>query len=133
MDGQVALLAADLLKALGADFTTVRQVRTGEGEIVTLEPAQKVLHGIHYVTAAERERLREALKPTPQPTVAASKDALPPYLDPSPKYYSATLEAPVSAWMALYTHVRFTTRSTAHKLPLHGPLKKHHSSQAKSP
>ena len=132
VDGQVALLAADLLKALGADFTTVRQVRTGEGEIVTLEPAQKVLHGIHYVTAAERDRLREALKPTPQPTVAASKDALPPYLDPSHKYYSDTLEAAVSAWMALYTDRGFKKRSHGHKLQIKSWLKKHRPDKVKS-
>lgn len=132
VDGQVALLAADLLKALGADYTTVRQVRTAEEEIVTLEPAQRVLHGIHYVTAAERDRLREAFKPTPQPTTAASEGALPPYLDSSHKYYSDTLEAAVSAWMALYADRGFKKRSHGHKLQIKSWLKKHRPDKVKS-
>ena len=132
VDGPVALLPADLVKALGADYTTVRQVRTAEEEIVTLEPAQRVLHGVHFVTASERDRFREALESTLQSTVAASTVALPPYLDPSHEYYSDTLEAAVNAWMALYADGGFEKRSHGHKLQIKSWLKKHRPDKVKS-
>ena len=132
VDGQVALLSADLLKALGADFTTVRQVRTAEEEIVTLELAQKVLHGVHYVTASERDRFREALKSTAQSTAGESEDASPPYLDSSHDYYSDALEAAISAWMALYADGGFKEKTIGHKLQIKRWLKKHRPAKVKS-
>ena len=131
-DGAVDLLPSDLLKALGADHTKVRKVRTADGDIVALDSIQKVMHGVHYVTAAERDRFEEALKPTPQPTAAASEDALPPYLDSSHKYYSFTLEAAVSAWLAQYADGGFKEKSLGHKLQIEGWLKKHRSDKVKS-
>ncbi len=120
-----SLLPSDLLKALVADCTQVRRVRTKDGDILVLDPIQEVMRGLHFVTAAERDRLQEALKPTPQPTAAASKGALPPYLDSSHKYYSDTLEAAVSAWLALYADGGFKKRSHGHKLQIKSWLKKH--------
>lgn len=124
-DEAVDLLPSDLLKALGADHTKVRKVRTADGDIVALDSTQDVMHGLHYVTAAERDRFEEALKPSPQPTVAASKDALPPYLDRSHDYYSDALEAAVSVWVALYADGGFKKKSLAHKDQIKSWLKKH--------
>jgi len=131
-DGQVELLPTDLLKALNSQYTEVRQVKTADGDVVVLDSTRKVMRGDHFVTAAERDRLQEALKPTPQPTAAASEDALPPYLDSSHKYYSATLEAAVSAWLAQYADGGFKEKSLGHKLQIEGWLKKHRSDKVKS-
>ena len=124
-DKAVDLLPSDLLKAFNSEYTEVRQVKTANGDVVVLDSSQKVMRGDHFVTVAERDRLREALKPTPQPTAAASKGALPPYLDSSHKYYSDTLEAAVSAWLALYADGGFKKRSHGHKLQINSWLKKH--------
>ena len=123
VDEAVDLLPSDLLKALVADHTRVRRVRTKGGDIVVLDSAQTVMRGVHFVTAAERDRLQESLKP--QPTASASEDALPPYLDSSHKYYSATLEAAVSAWLAQYADGGFKEKSLGHKLQIKSWLKKH--------
>ena len=131
-DEAVDLLPSDLLKALGADHTKVRKVRTGDGDIVALDSIQEVMHGLHYVTAAERDRFEEALKPTPQPTLAASKDASPPYLDRSHGYYSEFLGIAVSAWMALYADGGFKERSHGHKPQIKVWLKKNFPKEVKS-
>ena len=102
-DGPVELVSSDLLKALHSVDTEVRQVKTADGDSVTLDPTHNVPRGLHFVTAAERDRVREALKST----VTASEDTLPPYLDRSHKYYSYTLEAAIKAWMALYANGGF--------------------------
>ncbi len=124
-DGQVELLPTDLLKALNSQYTEVRQVKRADGDVLVLDSTRKVMRGDHFVTAAERDRVQEALKPTPQPTVASSKDASLPYLDSSHEYYSDTLEAAVSAWMALYADGGFKEKSLAHKAQIKSWLKKH--------
>jgi len=88
VDGQVELLPTDLLKALNSDYTEVRQVKTANGDVVVLDSTQEVMRGVHFVTAAERLRVQQALNPAPQPMVATSADASPPYLDPSHQYHS---------------------------------------------
>ena len=125
VDGAVDLLPSDLLKALSADHTKVRKVRTRDGDMVALDSIQEVMRSIHFVTAAERDRLQEARKSISQSTVAESKDASPPYLDSSHEYYSDTLEAAVSAWMALYADGGFKEKSLAHKAQIKSWLKKH--------
>ena len=125
VDGAVDLLPSDLLKALVADCTQVRRVRTKDGDIVVLDSIQEVMRGDHFITVAERDRLQEALKPKPQPTVAASEDASPPYLDSSHDYHSDALEAAVSAWMALYADGGFKKRSLGHKDQIKRWIKKH--------
>ncbi len=125
VDGAVDLLPSDLLKALVADRTEVHRVRTKDSDIVVLDSVQTVMRGVHFVTAAERDRVQKALKPTPIPTLAASKDSLPPYLDRSHDYYSDALEAAVSAWMALYADGGFKEKSLAHKAQIKSWLKKH--------
>jgi len=132
VDEAVELLPTDLLKALNSEYTEVRQVKTADGDVVVLDSTRKVMRGDHFVTAAERDRLQETLKPTPQPTAAASEDALPPYLDSSHKYYSVTLEAAVSAWLAQYADGGFKEKSLGHKLQIKGWLKKHRSDKVKS-
>ena len=132
VDGAVDLLPSDLLKALSADHTKVRKVRTRDGDIVALDSIQEVMRGVHFVTAAERDRVQKALKPTPLPTVAASEDASPPYLDSSHDYYSDTLEAAVSVWMALYADGGFKEKSLAHKAQIKSWLKKHRPDKVKS-
>ena len=64
-DGPVELLPSDLLKALNSEYTEVRQVTTPKGDVIELDSPQKVERGVHFVTAAERDRVLEALKPTP--------------------------------------------------------------------
>ena len=124
VDGEVDLLPSDLLKAMGADHTKIRKVRTRDGDIVALDPIQEVMHGNHFVTLAERDRLQEALKSTSQLTVAESKDALPPYLNPLHDYHSKALEAAISAWLALYADGGFKKRSGG-KAQIKSWLKKH--------
>lgn len=106
VDGAVDLLPSDLLKALVADRTQVRRVRTKDGDIVVLDPIQEVMRGFHFVTAAERDRVLETLKPA----MAASKYASPPYLDPLHQCYSETLDAAVKAWLALYVEGGFIAK-----------------------
>lgn len=132
VDEAVDLLPSDLLKALNADHTKVRKVRTRDGDIVALNSIQEVMRGVHFVTAAERDRLQEALKPTPQPTVAASKDASPPYLDRSHDYYSEFLDIAISAWIAQYADGGFKERSIGHKPQIKNWLKNHYSKQVES-
>ena len=119
-DGLVELLPTDLLKALNSEYTEVRQVKTADGDVIKLDSTQKVARGVHFVTAAERDRVLEVLKST----VAASADALPPYLDPAHQWYSETLEAAVSAWMALYANGGFKKKSLGHKAQIESWLKK---------
>ena len=125
VDGQVELLPIDLLKALSSEYTEVRQVKTADGDVIELDSPQKVMRGVHFVTAAERDRMLEALKSAPQSTVAAFGDALPPYLDPEHQWYSETLEAAVSAWMALYANGGFKKKSRGHKAQIESWLKEH--------
>jgi len=125
VDGPGELLPTDLLKALNSDYTEVRQVKTANGDVVVLDSTQRVMRGIHFVTAAERLRVQQALNPAPQPTVAASGDTLPPYLDPSHQYYSETLDAAVRAWSALYVEGRFKLKDRGHREQLEIWLKKH--------
>ena len=125
VDGQVELLPIDLLKALNSEYTEVRQVKTPKGDVIKLDSPQKVMRGVHFVTAAERDRMLEALKSAPQSTVAAFGDALPPYLDPEHQWYSETLEAAVSAWMALYANGGFKKKSRGHKAQIESWLKEH--------
>ncbi len=132
VDGAVDLLPSDLLKALVADCTKVRRVRTKDGDIVVLDSIQEVMRGDQFVTAAERDRLKEALKPTPPSTVAASNGALPPYLDPEHDYYSEFLDIAVSAWMAQYADGGFKERSLGHKPQIKSWLKKNRSKEIKS-
>ena len=127
-DGQVELLPTDLLKALNSDYTEVRQVKATDGDLVALDSPQKVERGVHFVTATERDRALEVLKPT----VAAFGDALPPYLDPEHQWYSETLEAAVSAWMAQYADGGFKERSLGHKPQIKIWLKKNRSKEIKS-
>ncbi len=125
VDGQVELLPTDLLKALNSDYTEVRQVKTANGDVVVLDSTQEVMRAVHFVTAAERLRVQQALNPAPQPTVATSGDTLPPYLDPSHQYYSETLDAAVRAWSALYVEGRFKLKDRGHREQLEIWLKKH--------
>ena len=124
-DGQVELSPTDLLKALNSDYTEVRQVTTPKGDVIELDSPQKVRRGAHFVTAAERDRVLEALKPTPQPAVTASADALTPYLDPEHQWYSEELDAAVKAWMALYADGGFKKKSLGHKEQIESWLMKH--------
>ncbi len=132
VDGAVDLLSSDLLKAMGADHTKVRKVRTRDGDIVALDSIQEVMRGLHFVTAAERNRFEEALKSTSQSTMAASKEVLTPYLDSSHDYYSEFLNIAISAWMAQYVDGGFEERSLGHKPQIKRWLKKHHPKQVKS-
>ena len=125
VDGQVELLPIDLLKALNSENTEVRQVKTPQGDVIELDSPQKMARGVHFVMAAERDRLKEALKPEPKTAVAASADALTPYLDPEHHWYSETLEAAVSAWLALYSNGGFKKKSLGHKAQIESWLKKH--------
>ena len=125
VDGQVELLPIDLLKSLGSEYTEVRQVKTPKGDVVELDSTQKVMRGVHFVTAAERDRMLEALKSAPQSTVAAFGDALPPYLDPEHQWYSEDLDAAVKAWMALYADGGFKKKSLGHKAQIESWLMKH--------
>ena len=83
------------------------------------------MRGVHFVTAAERDRMLEALKSAPQSTVAAFGDALPPYLDPEHQWYSEDLDAAVKAWMALYADGGFKKKSLGHKEQIESWLMKH--------
>ena len=125
VDGQVELLPIDLLKALNSEYTEVRQVKTPKGDVIKLDSPQKVRRGVHFVRAAERDRVQEALKPEPKTAVAASADALTPYLDPEHHWYSETLEAAVSAWLALYSNGGFKKKSRGHKAQIENWLKEH--------
>ena len=122
VDGKVELLPTDLLKALNSDYTEVRQVKTMDGDLVVLDSTQKVMRSVHFVAAAERNRARDALKPT----VAASSDALPPYLDPLHQCYSITLDAAVKAWLALYVEGGFKPKGLGHIEQLEAWLSKHY-------
>jgi len=124
-DGLVELLPADLLKSMSSETTEVRQVKTADGDVIELDSPQKVRRGVHFVRAAERDRVQEALKPEPKTAVAASADALSPYLDPEHHWYSETLEAAVSAWMTLYANGGFKKKSLGHKVQIESWLKKH--------
>ena len=125
VDGKVELLRTDLLKALNSDYTEIRQVKTPKGDVIELDSPQNVARGVHFVMAVERDRLKEALKPEPKTAVAASADALTPYLDPEHHWYSETLEAAVSAWLALYSNGGFKKKSLGHKAQIESWLKKH--------
>ena len=125
VDGKVELLRTDLLKALNSDYTEIRQVKTPKGDVVELDSTQKVMRGVHFVTAAERDRMLEALKSAPQSTVEAFGDALPPYLDPEHQWYSEDLDAAVKAWMALYADGGFKKKSLGHKEQIESWLMKH--------
>jgi len=127
VDGAVDLLPSDLLKALSADHTKVRKVRTRDGDIVALDSIQEVMRTLHFVTAAERDRVHELLKPKLQPTVAASGRALSPYLEPSHPYYSRTLDAAVRAWLALYVEEGFKPKGVGHIKQIEAWLRKHYS------
>jgi len=120
VDGEVDLLPSDLLKALVADCTQVRRVRTRDGDIVVLDSVQNVMRGVHFVSAEERRRLQEKL----QATMATRSDSLPPYLDTTHGDYSDTLEAAVSVWMALYADGEFQKRSLGHRDQIVAWLKK---------
>ena len=125
VDGKVELLRTDLLKALNSDYTEIRQVKTPKGDVIELDSPQNVARGVHFVMAVERDRLKEALKPEPKTAVAASADALTPYLDPEHHWYSETLEAAVSAWLALYSNGGFKKKSLGHKAQIESWLKEH--------
>ncbi len=125
-DGLVELLPTDLLKALNSETTEVRQVKTPKGDVIVLDSTQKVERGVHFVTAAERDRVLKALKPTPQTAVAASTDASLPYLDPLHQCYSETLDAAVKAWLALYVEGGFIAKGPGHIEQLEVWLCKHY-------
>ena len=125
VDGQVELLPIDLLKALHSVSTEVHQVKTANGDVVELDSPLNVERGVHFVMAAERGRMQEALKPEPKTAVASSANALTPYLDPEHQWYSETLEAAVSAWLALYANGGFKKKSLGHKAQIESWLKKH--------
>ena len=125
VDGQVELLPIDLLKSLGSEYTEVRQVKPPKGDVIVLDSPQNVKRGVHFVTAAERDRMLEALKSAPQSTGAAFGDALPPYLDPEHQWYSEDLDAAVKAWMALYADGGFKKKSLGHKEQIESWLMKH--------
>ena len=121
-DGLVELLPTDLLKALNSEYTEVRQVKTADGDVIELDATQKVARGVHFVRAAERDRVLEALKPT----VAASADAFPPYLDPLHQCYSITLDAAVKAWLALYVEGGFKPKDRGHIKQIEAWLREHY-------
>lgn len=125
VDGQAELLPNDLLKSLNSDSTEVRQVKTKDGGVVFLDSPLKVMRGVHFVTAAERDRVTNALEQTLQPTETAAEGASLPYLDPAHHWYSETLEAAVSAWMALYANGGFKKKSLGHKAQIESWLRKH--------
>ncbi len=109
VNGPVELLPADLLQALNAEHTEVRQVKMS-GDVVVLDSPQMVMRGRHFVTAAERDRAREALNPD----MAIFGEDLPPYLDSKSEYFSNTLNAAVRAWMAVYFEEEFRKDKGAH-------------------
>jgi len=108
VDQLVALDRTDLLKALNADYTTVRKVIIDDGSIVGLEPSRDVMRGVHFVTAEDRRRLKQIL----QPMLAGHGDRLPAYLDDSHEYYSSTLAAAVGVWLALFNNNGFADSSS---------------------
>lgn len=126
VDGQVELLPIDLLKALNSEYTEVRQVKTPKGDVIELDSPQKVARGVHFVTAAERDRVLDALKSKPQTAAATSEDVLTPYLDPLHPYYTETLNAAVKAWLALYVEGGFKPKGLGHIEQLEAWLSKHY-------
>ena len=126
VDGQVELLPIDLLKALSSEYTEVRQVKTADGDVIELDSPQKVARGVHFVTAAERDRVLDALKSKPQTAAATSEDVLTPYLDPLHPYYTETLNAAVKAWLALYVEGGFKPKGLGHIEQLEAWLSKHY-------
>ena len=124
VNGPVELLPADLLQALNAEHTEVRQVKMS-GDVVVLDSPQMVMRGRHFVMAAERDRVCGELRPASQSTMGASEDTLPPYLNPKHDCYSYTLEAAISAWMAMYVEGGFVKRSRGDKPQIQSWLKEH--------
>ena len=110
VNGLVELLPSDLFQSQNASCTEVRQVKTAEGDVVVLDSSQQVERGLHFVTAAERDRAREALNPD----MAIFGEDLPPYLDSKSEYFSNTLNAAVRAWMAVYFEEEFRKDKGAH-------------------
>ena len=104
VDGPADLDPADVLKSLHADHVTVRQVRSSDGDRIALDPPQKVMRGVLYITAEERDRFRaetESAETAELKMIEAErlKDA-PAYLDAADKNYSEKLAAAVDAWTA---------------------------------
>ena len=122
VDGLVELDPGDLLKSLNAEATEVRQVNPADGGMVRLHEARLVRRGTHYVTAEERDRVLKKL--TPEPAKDESKTGAP-YLDPSHPDYSYTLEAAISAWMAMYVEGGFVKKSTGEKAQIEAWLETH--------
>lgn len=129
VDGPVDLDPADVLKSLHADHVTVRQVQSSDGDRITLDPPQKIMRGVLYVTAEERQRLRaenESAEAAELRIIEEErlKDA-PSYLDPNDAHYSEKLAAAVGAWIAIYADGGYQT-GMAHKEQIIDWLRAHH-------
>ncbi len=103
LNGQVYLLAEDLLQGLDAESIPVCQVRTPENdEIVTLLENKQVRRGILYITVEDCDRFRR------QHALALKLGTgSPPYLNRHHDWYSPKLTAAVNAWMALFADGNF--------------------------
>ena len=103
VNGQVFLLAKDLLQSMNAELTKVSQVRRpDDDEVVSLDEPVNVARGVHFVTAEEAERFsrEHAL------TLKSSSDT-PSYLNRDHDFYSTELATAVKAWMALFADGSF--------------------------
>ena len=58
--------------------------------------------------------------------MAASADALPPYLDPAHQWYSEDLDAAVKAWSALYVDGGFKAKDRGHIKQIMDWLRQHY-------
>jgi hypothetical protein len=103
LNGQVYLLAEDLLQGLGAESIPVCQVRMPENdEIVTLLETQQVRRGILYITVEEFDRFRRQHALTLKVSTGS-----PPYLNRHHEWYSPKLAAAVNAWLVLFADGNF--------------------------
>lgn len=97
VDQLVALDPTDLRKAVNTDYTEVRKVHMDDDVIVMLDPSQRVMRGMHFVTANERRRFQQILRPM----LAVHDGTLPAYFDASHKYHSSMLVVAIKTWLAL--------------------------------